>query len=79
MADTFRASKYNQMVRSCPECGDNVIPIMSPETTCTDCKIDKQYEDLNIKTNEPNVDDDYLVNTTIAEGGKTKKLRKKQY
>ena len=79
MADTFRASKDNQMMRSCPTCGSNVIPIMSPEMECDDCKIDQQYKDLNISTNKPKVDSDYLANATIAEGGKTKKLRKKQY
>ena len=79
MADTFRASKDNQMMRACPTCGGNVIPIMAPDMECDDCKIDQQYKDLNVETNKPKVNSSYLANATIARGGKTKKLRKKQY
>tara|TARA_B100000749_G_C18259787_1_gene395871 strand:- start:234 stop:473 length:240 start_codon:yes stop_codon:yes gene_type:complete len=79
MADTFVGSKDNEQMRDCPTCNRRVLNILDSEMECPDCKIDKQYVDLNVETNKPKVNSSYLANATIARGGKTKKLRKKQY
>ena len=79
MADTFVGRKDNEQMKDCLTCNRRVLNILDSEMECPDCKVDKQYEDLNISTNKPKVDSDYLANATIARGGKTKKIRKKQY
>ena len=78
MAEKFRASENNPMMRDCPDCGDRSIPILSPDEKCDDCQIDDKFRKLNVKANQKNKGGKFSVSsskTIRADASKSKQSK----